>query len=224
MGRRAGGHAYGDSLGAVDEEIGELHRQDGRLLLRLVEIRDEIHHVLVQIRQIGLLGHFLQPCLRVTHGSGAVSLNVAKVSVSVHKGQALLEILSHDHQGVINGTVPVRMVLTHGIAYDTGTFSVRPVVADTQFIHVVKGAPLHRLQAVPNVRERTGDDDAHGVINERFLHLLGIFCFDDSIIVHLVQSFSDIWSAYPDSYLHGNCIQICFSITYFISLVKENMA
>ena len=33
--------------------------------------------------------------------------------------------------------VSVGMVLTHSVAYDTGTLSIGPVVADPQLIHIV---------------------------------------------------------------------------------------
>ena len=185
VGRRAGGHAHRDALGAVYEKIGELHRQDGRLLLRLIEIRDEIHHVLVQIGQVSLLGHPLQPGLGVTHGRGPVPLDIAEVAVAVHKRQPTLEILGHDYKSLVYGAVSMGMVFTHGIAHDTGALSIRPVIADAQLVHIVKRPPLHRLQTVPHIRQRPGDDDAHGVIDEGLLHLLGIFCFYDSAVFHL---------------------------------------
>ena len=63
----------------------------------------------------------------------------------VNKCHALLKILCHDHQRIVNGAVAVGMVFTHGIADNTGAFTVRPVVADAQFVHIVKGTPLYRL-------------------------------------------------------------------------------
>ena len=145
VGRGAGGHAHGDALGSVYKEIGDLYRQDGGLFFRLVKIWHKVHHVLVQIPQKGLLGDLLQPCLRITHCRGTVSLNVAEIPVPVHQGQSLLKVLAHNHQRVIDGAVTVGMILTHGIAHDTRALPIRPVIADSKLVHVVKGAPLHGL-------------------------------------------------------------------------------
>ena len=175
MGRNTGSHSHRDAFCPVDQQIRYLCRQHLGLLLRLVKVRNEIHHILVQIRQIGLLGNLLQTGLRISHGRRPVSLDGAKVSVAFHQRQPLLEILGHDHQSLVDGTVPVGMIFTHGVAHDPGGFSEGPVVADPQLVHIVKGSPLYRFQSVPHVRQCPGDNHAHGVIDIGFLHDLRIF-------------------------------------------------
>ena len=71
------------------------------------------------------------------------------------------------------------MVLTHGIAYDTGAFPVRPVIPDPQLMHVIQNPSLHRFQAVSCIRQSPCNDDAHGIINEGFLHDVRILGFND---------------------------------------------
>ena len=143
MGRRTGSHAHGDALGTVHQEIGNFYRQHCGLFLGLVKVRHEVHHILVQIRKKCLLGDLLKPCLRITHGGGAVPLNIAEVAVAVDERHPLFEILAHDHQGVVDGTVPVRMIFTHGITDDTGALAVRLVIPYAQLMHVVESSALH---------------------------------------------------------------------------------
>ena len=138
-------HADGNSLGTVDKEIRYFHRQHDRLFLRFIKVWNEIHHVFIEIRQKILLCDLLKPCLGITHGSGAVALNIAKISVPIDQREPFLEILCHDHQCVIDGAVAVRMVFTHGITYDTGALAVRSVVTDPQFMHIIKHPALHRF-------------------------------------------------------------------------------
>ena len=182
MGGDAGGHANRNALGAVDQKIRDLHRKDQGLLLRFVKIRPEIHHVLIQIPKKSLLRHLLQAGLRITHGGRAVALDVPEIPVPVHQRKALLEVLCHHHQGVIDGAVPVGMVFAHGISHDTGAFPVGPVITDAQLIHVVKSPALYGLEPVAHIRQRPGHDNAHGIIDKGLLHDLRIFCFYDLLI------------------------------------------
>ena len=165
MRRNTRRHADGDTLGAVDEQVRNPHRKYLRLLLRLIKIRTKIHHILIQIRQIHILGKLLQLRLRVTHGGGAVSLDGTKVSVAVHQRHPLLKLLLHDHQRFIDGAVSVGMIFTHGITHDSRGLSVRPVRPQPQLFHGVEHSPLHRLQTVSHIRQRSLTDDAHGIID-----------------------------------------------------------
>ena len=73
--------------------------------------------------------------------------------MTVYQSLSLLKVLCHNHQGIIDGTVAMWMIFTHGITYDTGAFSIRPVIADTQFIHIIQGSSLYRFQSVTNIRQ-----------------------------------------------------------------------
>ena len=65
--------------------------------------------------------------------------------MAVNKGKAFFKLLGHDYQRIVDRTVPVGMVFTHGIPYDTGAFPVRFVIFDSQFMHIIQNAPLDRL-------------------------------------------------------------------------------
>ena len=101
----------------------------------------------------------------------------------VYERELFLEILRHHDERIIDGAVAVRMIFTHCIADDTRTLTVRPVIADAEFIHVIERTPLHRLEAVPDVRQCTGNDNAHRIVDIGLLHYLRIFCLNNMILI-----------------------------------------
>ena len=167
--RDIGGHSHRDAAGAVHQKIGIPRGQDHRLFFRFIEVRSEIHGILVDIRE-HLHGDLRQPGLGITHGRGAVPVLGAEVSVAVHQGITGGPFLRHIDQRPVNGAVSVGMVFTHGIADDTGAFSVRLVRTVVQLDHGVKHAPLHGLQSVSHIRKGPGCDDAHGVVDVGGFH------------------------------------------------------
>lgn len=96
----------------------------------------------------------MQTSFRITHGGGAVAFDGAEITVAIHEGFPFFEILAHNNEGFINGTVPVRMVFTHCIADNTGGFTVGFIIADTQFVHIIKGTALNRFQTVTHIGQR----------------------------------------------------------------------
>ena len=185
MGRNAGSHADGNSFRTVYQKVGNPDRQDLRFLLCLIKIRYKIHHIFIQISEEHFLGQFFQTCFRVSHGSRAISLDGSEVSVSVHQSLSFFEILCHNDKRLIDGAVAVGMVFTHGISHDSGTFPVRAVITDPQLIHIVQGSSLYRLQAVAYIRQRTGYNDTHRIINIGFLHDLRIIGTNDILLLCL---------------------------------------
>ena len=63
------------------------------------------------------------------------------------------------------------MKFTEYIAHDTGRFLIGFPRQHTGFAHGVEDTAVNRLQAIPHIRQRTGHDDGHGVINVGILHL-----------------------------------------------------
>ena len=145
MGRNAGRHTYSDTVRAVQQQVGDLDWKHRRLFFRLVKVWYKVHNILIQVCQVDFLGYLFQAGFRVPHGSCPIPLYRTKVSVSVHQRLAFFKFLRHDHKGFIDGAVAVGVVFTHSVTYNTGTFPVRPVIADSQFVHIVKGPPLYRL-------------------------------------------------------------------------------
>ena len=64
------------------------------------------------------------------------------------------------------------MIFTHDIADQTGRFLVRLVPSVAHIVHGVENSPMHGLQSITHVRQRTTDDDAHGVGHEGLTHLI----------------------------------------------------
>jgi len=64
------------------------------------------------------------------------------------------------------------VVLTDHVADHTGRFAVGPVPRVTLLVHRMQDAPMHRLQAVADVRQSPAHDHAHGVIEIGLAHLV----------------------------------------------------
>ena len=170
--RDIGGHAHGNTVGAVHQQVREACRQHGRLLQRFVEVGVEIHGILVDaVQQVHR--QLLQPRLGITHRGGAVAVHAAEVALAFHQRIADVEGLGHTHHGVVHGGVSVGMEFTQHVAHHAGALAGGFVRRHAQFFgHVVQDSPVHRLQAVPDVRQRAVHDNCHCVGNEALLHFL----------------------------------------------------
>ena len=71
--------------------------------------------------------------------------------------------MGHPDECWIDDTLTVRVVVTAGIAGDFGTFDARGAGGQVQVVHRDQNPPLRRLEPVTNVRQGSGDNDAHGV-------------------------------------------------------------
>ena len=167
-----GRHADGDTAGAVDQQVGELRRHHRRLEQAVVVVRLEVDRVLVEIVE-QVLRDLRQPRLGVAFGGGRVAVDRAEVALAVDQRHAQGKLLRHAHQRVVDGEVTVRVEVTHRVAHDLGRLHVLFVPVEPQPLHGVEDAPVHGLQAVAHVGQRTRDDDAHRVLEVRALHLFG---------------------------------------------------
>ncbi len=170
MRRNIGGHADGNAARSIHEQVRHASREDDRLLFRLVEVRREIYGFPFDIGE-QFLGDAREPRFRVAHGCGHVAVNGAEVSLPVHQRITHVEVLRHAHQSVIDRRVTVRVILAEHFADDLRAFAVGPRGSQAQFVHAVKNAAMHRLQAVAHVRQRAPDDHGHRVVEIGLLHL-----------------------------------------------------
>jgi hypothetical protein len=164
-------HAHRDPGRAVDEQIREPRRQDVRLAPRLVVVRDEVDRVGVDVAQ-ELGREPRQPAFRVAHRGRRVVVDVPEVALAVDQRVAHRERLREPDQRVVDGQVAMRVVRPHHVADDARALEPRPVGLQPGLVHCVQHAPVHRLQPVAHVRERTRDDHAHRVVEEARAHLL----------------------------------------------------
>src|SRR5699024_7374031 len=120
--------------------------------------------ILINISQ-HLHGYLAETGFRVTHRRRAVAVHGTEVPVTVYQRISGGPVLRHVYKGAVNRTVAVGMIITHGIADDTGAFTGRFIRAVVQFDHGIQNSSLHRLQSVPYIRKSTGRDYAHGIVD-----------------------------------------------------------
>ncbi len=164
-------HTDGDSIRAVDEEVGDARRQDRGLLQAIVEVRDEIDALFVEIvekldRELG------EARLRVSVCRRRVTVDRAVVSLSVDERVAHRKALREPHHRVVNGCVAVRVVLAEHVADDGRALSVAGRREQALLVRTVEDAAVHGLEPVANVGDSSADDDAHRVVEVRGAHLV----------------------------------------------------
>ena len=160
--RDVGRHADGDAGRAVDQQVREPARQDLRLLRLTVVVVAEVDGVLVDVPD-HLHGQGRHAALRVPGGGCRVVAGGPEVALAGHERVPHRPVLHQADEGVVDRAVAVRVELAHDVADDAralGEGAVRPVPA---VVHRVQHPPVHRLEAVAHVRQRTPDDDRHGV-------------------------------------------------------------
>ena len=123
--RDVGGHADGDAGAAVDEQVRERRRENGRVGGRLVVVGDEVDRVLLHVvhqrrAEVG------QARLGVTHGGGRIALDAAEVALAVDEPFAHGPGLGHVDERRVDHRLAVRMVVARGVAADFGAFAVLP--------------------------------------------------------------------------------------------------
>ena len=171
VGRHVRRHAHRDPGRAVHEEVRDAGRQDHRLALGAVVVRDEVDRLLVEVGQ-QLVGDARHPDLGVAHRGRRIAVHGAEVALAVDEHLAHRERLGHPDDRVVDRGLAVRVVLADDVADDAGGFLVRPVPVVSELVHRVENAPVHRLQPVPHVRQGTPHDDAHRVIEVGLPELL----------------------------------------------------
>ena len=171
VGRDVGGHADRDPAGAVDQEVGKAGRQHHWLAVVLVVVGPKVDRVLVDVLDQGVR-RTVEPRLGVAHGRRPVTVHGAEVALAVDQRQAHRKRLRHAHHGVVNGRIPVRVVLAHHLADDARRLAVRAVRVIAALVHGMDDTAVDGFQAVAHVGQRTADDHAHGVIEVRAAHLV----------------------------------------------------
>ena len=156
VGQDFGGHTHAHTVHALREQQRELDGQRDGLLVAAV-VRDlPVGGLVVEDHLQGELG---EARLDVTGGSRRVAgQDVTPVTLRVDD----VVLLPHRHEGGVDGLVAVRVVF-HRVTHDVGHLVVTPVL---QFVHRVENTPLHRLEAVIDIREGAVEDNIGGVVQE----------------------------------------------------------
>ena len=169
VGRHVGGHTDGDAGGTVDEQVRDLGGQHGGLRDGVVEVEGHIDGILLNVGD-HLLRGAAQAGLGVTHGGRTVAIHGTEVTLTVHEGITQGPRLGHTHEGVIDGRVAVRVVLTEHLTDDTGALTIGAALGDVHVPHGVYDAALHGLETVAHVGQGAGDDDRHRIVDVGRLH------------------------------------------------------
>ena len=169
--RNVGCHTDRDTGGAVDQQLGEHCRKNGRLFLRAVIVRREIHCIFIKAAE-----HFgrklLQANFGITHSSGAITVDRSEVALAVYQRITHGEVLSHTNDCFVCGRVTVRMVLTDHVTDHTSRLLMLCVPHIVQFEHRKEHTAVNRLQTVTHVRKSSAHDHAHSVIKVGALHFI----------------------------------------------------
>ena len=169
--RNIGGHAHRDPGGTVDQQVRHPGGQHVGDSLGAVVVVDEVHRLLVEVRQqrVGYLAH---ANLGVAHGRGGVAIYGAKVTLAIHQHVTHGKGLRHAHDGIVDRRIPVGVILTDHVPHYPGGLLVTLVPVVAELVHCMQHAPVHRLEAVAHIRQGSPDDDAHGVVQVRLLELV----------------------------------------------------
>src|SRR3989344_3601937 len=137
-------HADSDADGSIEKQIGKFCRKDFRLLLSAIIVRLPINCFFINIYQ-QFLGNLSQPRFGIAIGGGRIAVNGAEVALSVNERVAERKILRHANQGVVNGSVAMRMVFSQRVTDDIGAFSEFSAMSQAIFPHRPKNAALDGL-------------------------------------------------------------------------------
>ncbi len=164
-------HADGDAVGAVDEQVRDAGRQDHRLGEPVVVVGHEIDAVLVDVGQ-HVDRDATEAGLRVPVGRGRVAVDRAVVALAVDERVAHREVLREADHRVVDRRVAVRVVLAEHVADDGRALPVSAGRHEPLLVRAVQDAPVHRLEPVAHIGDRSPDDDAHRVVEVRRPHLV----------------------------------------------------
>ena len=191
MRRNISSHTYGNTCSTVDQQIRITTGQYYRLFFGIIKVRYEIYGIFTDICQ-KLHGNLGKSCLGITHCCGTVTIHGTEVTVTVYERITGRPVLCHINQCAIDGAVTMRMIFTHGITDNTGTFTMRFVGTIVQFDHRIEYTSLYRLQTIPHIRKRTGCDNTHGIVDIESFHFLFQIDFMDFINLSLRRLIKNI--------------------------------
>ena len=169
--RDVGRHPDGDTGAAVYQQMRQARGQDNGLLLATVVVRCEIDGFFFDIGQQAMRD-FCHARFGVAVSSGRIAVHRAEVALTIHQRIAQREGLRHAHQGVVDGTIAVRVVFPHHVTDDSRGFDVFFVPGVALFVHGKEDAAVHRFQAVARIRQGAPDDDAHRVVQIGAAHFI----------------------------------------------------
>ena len=171
MRRNFCGHADGDSVGAIDEQVRNARGKNVGLDFAAIVVGAEVDGFFVEIfeqrgRDLREFG------FGVAIGCGRISIDGAEISLTENQRVAHAPGLREAHESVVDGEVAVGMVFAHDIADDAGALARGAIGLQAHLLHGVENAAMHGLESVANIGQSAADDDRHRIIEIRLAHLV----------------------------------------------------
>ena len=155
-------HANRDALRAIGKQVWKRGGQDNWLFLVARIILAKLDRVLVDAfeQEPGDIGH---PRFGVAIGGGAVAVDIAEIALAVDQRIARGKILGEADERVVDRLIAMRMERAHHVADDFRAFLEGGARIETQNMHAVEDAPVHRLQPVAGVGQGPPHDGREGI-------------------------------------------------------------
>ena len=147
----------------------------GDLVASVMEIvHNNMEIAILDIRQHfqGDLGH---SCLCITVSSRRVAVYRTEVTLTVHQHIPHGEILRQTHQRIIDRSVTVGVIATQHSTDGIGALMVCLIGCQPLFEHGIENTAVYRFQTVTHVRQCTGNNDRHCILQEGVLHFSANF-------------------------------------------------
>ena len=100
----------------------------------------------------------------------------------IDQGHAHRKVLGHPHQGVVDGRIPVGVVLAQHLTHHPGTFPVGPIAGETQLVHRVEDAAMHGFEAIAGIGEGPSHNHAHRILQVGARHLVAEVGLNDPFV------------------------------------------
>ena len=183
--RDIGCHTHRDPRGPVQHDLRYPRRQHLGLLQRGVEVGDPVHRTLIELRQ-QRLRKAGEPRLRVAHGGERLGIvHGTPVPLAVNQRITKTERLRHQHHGLVTRTVSMGMKLAQYVTHRARRFLELGSGIEPELRHGIHNSPLHRLETVTDMGQRTIQNHVHRVIQ---VGLLGECGKREALDIHYPRS------------------------------------
>ena len=118
-----------------------------------------------------MLGQPIEATLCVSHCSGRIAVDRAKISLPVNQRISQREFLSHPDHRVIECLISVRVELTHHLTHGASGLTVPFFVRVTSLVHAPEDSTMHWLETISDIGQGPADDHAHSIVDVALLHL-----------------------------------------------------
>ena len=171
MRRHVRRHPHRNPRPTIHQQVRKRRGKYRRFRQPFVIVRNKIHRVLLHV------GHQCptqrrHPRFRITHGGRRISFHRSKVPLRINQRLPHRPRLPHVHQRRINHRLTVRVIVPRGVTTNLRALHLLLRRIKPQLMHRIQDPPLRRLQSIPHIRQGTGNDDGHRIVQKRILDLL----------------------------------------------------